>query len=51
MRNDAKYCPFSGEIFRRFSIAFLALVAGALFAASASAQTGEPIKIGYSVFY
>ena len=32
-----------------FAIAILALLAGALFAASAAAQTGEPIKIGYSM--
>jgi branched-chain amino acid transport system substrate-binding protein len=29
--------------------AILALVAGTLLAASASAQTGEPIKIGFSM--
>ena len=46
---NAKCCPFSGEVFREISIAFLALVAGALLAASAAAQTGEPIKIGYSM--
>ena len=34
---------------RPFAIAILALLAGALFAASAAAQTGEPIKIGYSM--
>ena len=47
MRNDVKCCPFSGAVFREISIAVLALVAGALF--TASAQTGEPIKIGYSM--
>jgi branched-chain amino acid transport system substrate-binding protein len=49
MRNDVKCCPFSGAVFREISIAVLALVAGALFAAPAAAQTGEPIKIGYSM--
>jgi branched-chain amino acid transport system substrate-binding protein len=49
MRNDVKCCPFSGAVFREISIAVLALVAGALFAASAAAQSGEPIKIGYSM--
>ena len=34
---------------RPFVIAILALFAGALVAASAAAQTGEPIKIGYSM--
>ena len=34
---------------RPFAIAVWALLAGALFAASAAAQTGEPIKIGYSM--
>ena len=34
---------------RPFAIAILALLAGALFAASAAAQIGEPIKIGYSM--
>jgi branched-chain amino acid transport system substrate-binding protein len=46
---DVKIRPFSGAASTAVSIAVLALVAGALFAASAAAQTGEPIKIGYSM--
>jgi len=49
MSLDVKIRPFSGAASRAVSIAVLALVAGALFAASAAAQTGEPIKIGYSM--
>jgi branched-chain amino acid transport system substrate-binding protein len=40
--------PF-GAMFRAVSVTVLALVAGASFTASAAAQTGEPIKIGYSM--
>ncbi len=49
MPHDVKCRPFSGAVSREVSIAVLALVAGALFAAPAAAQTGEPIKIGYSM--
>jgi len=45
MALDAKCRPFAGVI----SGTILALMAGALIAAPASAQTGEPIKIGYSM--
>jgi branched-chain amino acid transport system substrate-binding protein len=41
--------PFSGVVSRAASMAVLAFVVTALFAAPAAAQTGEPIKIGYSM--
>jgi hypothetical protein len=37
-------CAVSGAVF-----AFSALLAGAFVPASAAAQTGEPVKIGYSI--
>ena len=40
--------PFDA-MFRAVSVIVLALVAGASFTASAAAQAGEPIKIGYSM--
>jgi branched-chain amino acid transport system substrate-binding protein len=46
---EVKIRRFSGAVSRAVSIAVLALVAGALVAVSAAAQTGEPIKIGYSM--
>src|SRR6266496_3644094 len=46
---EMKICPFSGVVSRAASIAVLAFVVTALFAAPAAAQTGEPIKIGYSM--
>ncbi len=46
---DVKIRPSSGAVSRAVSIAVLALVAGALFAFPAATQTGEPIKIGYSM--
>ena len=46
---EVKIRPSSGVAFRATSITVLALVAGASFTASAAAQTGEPIKIGYSM--
>jgi branched-chain amino acid transport system substrate-binding protein len=45
MALDVKCRPFAGVV----SGTILALMAGALIAAPASAQTGEPIKIGYSM--
>ena len=53
VRNDmpleVKSRPSSGAVSRAASIAVLAFVVAALFAAPAAAQTGEPIKIGYSM--
>ena len=46
---DVKIRPFSGAATGAASIAVLAFVAAALFTAPAEAQTGEPIKIGYSM--
>src|SRR6266496_3138999 len=46
---EMKICPFSGVVSRAASIAVLAFVVTALFAAPAAAQTGESIKIGYSM--
>jgi branched-chain amino acid transport system substrate-binding protein len=41
--------PFFAAVFRAVSITVLALVTGASFTASAAAQAGESIKIGYSM--
>jgi branched-chain amino acid transport system substrate-binding protein len=46
---EVKSRPSSGAVSRAASIAVLAFVVAALFAAPAAAQTGEPIKIGYSM--
>src|SRR5712691_10495949 len=45
MALDVKCRPFAGVV----SGTILALMAGTLLAGEASAQTGEPIKIGYSM--
>jgi len=53
MPRNVKIRAFSGAVSRALSIAVsvavFALFVGALFVASAAAQTGEPIKIGYSM--
>ena len=46
---QVKLHPFSGTVSRAASTAVLAFVVIALLAASAAAQTGEPIRIGYSM--
>ena len=46
---EVKIRPSCGAVSRGASIVVLALVVAALFAASAAAQTGEPIKIGYGM--
>jgi branched-chain amino acid transport system substrate-binding protein len=49
VRLELKNRPSFGATFRAVLINVLSLVAGASFTASAAAQAGEPIKIGYSM--